>query len=317
MMARSDAAQVPSLQEKVKLQQEEEEWYTEHLVEQWKKPNTLIERDCDGYTKLHLALLHGLEGLSCKIMREMENPDYLDAENRYRQTALHIAAARKETNMVRRLVIAGALVHLRDQLGNTPMHFACRFGALDCVRALIEPVTLGEQKQWWGYPIISRRSWVDLTWVNYDGDSCLRLAGLSHLSPFKHPQGLAIVEVLAQYGGNINECHGKNGKTLLHLAVEHDDILMVKLLLSLRGISVNISDFSGYTPVTIASARGNRAMVAYLILQGADPCAGKPWSLVVKEDEREIWGSSEEEGSEGGLMITEKEIKQLTINTIL
>ena len=46
---------------------------------------------------------------------------------------------------MRRLVVGGASVLLRDKNGNTPLHLACRDGYLDCTRALLEPVSIEER----------------------------------------------------------------------------------------------------------------------------------------------------------------------------
>lgn len=48
--------------------------------------------------------------------------------------------------LVRRLVVAGASVLIRDRMGNTPLHLACREGYLDCARALLIPVSQEERQ---------------------------------------------------------------------------------------------------------------------------------------------------------------------------
>lgn len=50
-------------------------------------------------------------------------------------------------HIVRRLVVAGATMDIQDHGGNTPLHIACRSGDLDCVQALLTPITDSEVEE--------------------------------------------------------------------------------------------------------------------------------------------------------------------------
>jgi ankyrin repeat protein len=45
----------------------------------------------------------------------------------------------------------------------------------------------------------------------------------------------------------------------------------VKFLVEELGADVNARDFAGYTPLHHAAARGDNAMILYLVSKGADP----------------------------------------------
>lgn len=83
---------------------------------------------------------------------------------------MHLAVLTNQAPLVRRLVVGGASVLLRDSNGNTPLHLACRDGSLDCARALLIPVSQEERRS----ALLSPMSVVqplpqDLEQRNYDG----------------------------------------------------------------------------------------------------------------------------------------------------
>lgn len=86
------------------------------------------------------------------------------------QTPLHLAVLTNQAPLVRRLVVGGASVLLRDRLGNTPLHLACRDGHVDCAHALLLPVS-HEERQSALLPlhIAPQPLPQDLEQKNYDG----------------------------------------------------------------------------------------------------------------------------------------------------
>jgi hypothetical protein len=60
------------------------------------------------------------------------------------QTPLHLAVLTHQARIARCLVVAGANVDVRDRRGNTALHLACQIGDLECVKALMEPITVAE-----------------------------------------------------------------------------------------------------------------------------------------------------------------------------
>lgn len=79
------------------------------------------------------------------------------------QTPLHLAVLTRQPSVVRRLVVAGASLSPRDRYGNTAVHLASEAGDVDCLRALVEPVTVQEASH--AVP----QDPADLEERNYDG----------------------------------------------------------------------------------------------------------------------------------------------------
>lgn len=46
--------------------------------------------------------------------------------------------------MVRQLVVSGATIDLRDNLGNTALHIACENGDLDVAKSILKPISPSE-----------------------------------------------------------------------------------------------------------------------------------------------------------------------------
>ena len=61
------------------------------------------------------------------------------------QTPLHLSALTRQTTIVRRLIISGATVDLRDRHGNTALHIACAQSDLDTVYQILAPISEKEK----------------------------------------------------------------------------------------------------------------------------------------------------------------------------
>ena len=58
------------------------------------------------------------------------------------QTALHIATHTQQTDMMQKLLSAGASLEITDHKGNTPLHIACRFSSTKCLDEMLRGVPL-------------------------------------------------------------------------------------------------------------------------------------------------------------------------------
>jgi ankyrin repeat protein len=86
------------------------------------------------------------------------------------QTPLILAALTKQTQVVRRLMVAGADIEKADRHGDTALHIACRNGDLHMLKQITKPVSTNEMRM----NPCKYKSWVqripqDLNARNYDG----------------------------------------------------------------------------------------------------------------------------------------------------
>ena len=58
------------------------------------------------------------------------------------QTALHLATHTQQTDMIKKLLIAGASPYMTDHKGNTPLHIACKFNSTRCLDEILHYTSL-------------------------------------------------------------------------------------------------------------------------------------------------------------------------------
>ena len=178
----------------------------------------------------HKTVFHAL--LHCNSVK-------VNADNRDKITALHVACSRGSTVMVNKLLqVQGIKVTCKDKHGNTPLHAACVGGNINVVKSLIE----------------------------HDPDS--QLANLEEKNVHgRHPLHVAVVErhlevvemiltdeklVVSKetlLKGEDNDCNS----TFL-LAVKSGDENMVKYLLNTGPIAVTDKNISGANALHLAAA---------------------------------------------------------------
>lgn len=100
-------------------------------------------------------------------------------------------------------------------------------------------------------------------------------------------------------GGNLYSL-ADNGETLLHKAAYRGHLHMVKDLLK-RGITINVTDTSGFTPLHEAARAGQFLVAAYLMEHGADPVIINKNGNTAQELAREKSPELAEMISNGGL----------------
>jgi len=195
-------------------------------------PKTWLKQNSEGDTLLHLAIIEDLEDIACSIIKNISSPsELLNSYNYLYQTPLHLAVLKRQMTVVQHLVLRGVSLTFQDNLGNTPLHLACKFSLTDILR----------------YFLASQKASLPPTYFelrNYDGDTCIHLAAYNN--------NLKILELLLRSGANINVQEGKSGKTILHWAVENLNVQLVHFLLSKCNASINERTFSGKTCVHIA-----------------------------------------------------------------
>ncbi|XP_059160323.1 NF-kappa-B inhibitor alpha-like isoform X2 [Physella acuta] len=237
------------------------------VLENWSSPSFSAEQiveifrgDEDGDNHLHLSIIHGLPEVTMQIIGLAPDLDWLNQTNSLLQTPLHIAVITGQTCVVGRLMAAGAALDVRDQLGNTPLHNACRLGFTDIVRTLITPGHYEEtlQNQ---YGIPNQQFPQDLELKNYEGLTCLHLAAIG--------EHVDVMQLLLAAGADVNQPEGKSGRSVLHLAAEWGNLNMLRFLLSFQETHIDAQTYAGLTPILLAVGRKHEDIVKELFKHGA------------------------------------------------
>ena len=96
------------------------------------------------------------------------------------------------------------------------------------------------------------------------------IAGLTPLHLAVKMNELRLVQLLVDYGANVDVVDGKSGHSPLYLAAQLDHIDVAALLLK-YGANVQLGSYYGCTPIQAASARAHHAMVRLLLQNGVCP----------------------------------------------
>jgi NF-kappa-B inhibitor alpha len=95
--------------------------------------------------QLHISIIQGFIEAAFFLVSMVPHPCLLNILNDDAQAALHLAVLTQQPRIVRRLVLAGADLTVRNFRGNTPLHLACISGDIYCVKALTNQFTPAER----------------------------------------------------------------------------------------------------------------------------------------------------------------------------
>lgn len=211
----------------------------------------LAKPDEDLDTYIHIAIVSSDESNAIKLINALPfKSKCFDIKNRFGQTPLHLSVITKQCTITRHLILKGCDVLIQDNLGNTALHIACSKGFKQNVKYLIDPCLI-EKK-------ILLESFQR---KNFDGFTCLHLA----LQGKKY----IIMADLFTMGADVNVVDAKSGRTILHNAVEANDLQLVKSLLSHPSINVNCETLKKETPIYLAYWRNFKPLVEILKANGA------------------------------------------------
>lgn len=212
-----------------------------------------FEQDEDGYTKLHIAILHNIEPAINTLISLVPDSSYLNIRNFCGQTALHLAVLLEQNITVKRLIDAGADVNIRDNRCNTALHLACLNQNAQCVQIIISAV----------YPQKDRLL-ANLEQWNYEGETCFFIACKS--------RNFLIMEVLEKVGANVNAREGRSGYSPLHMAVEKIDKNVIEFLCEkCNALSIDTENYGGLTAFQLSLLMNQEKIANYLIKKGATP----------------------------------------------
>jgi ankyrin repeat protein len=216
-----------------------------------------FEQDEDGYTKLHIAILHNIEP-AINVLVNFAEPAHLNIRNYSGQTALHLSVLLGMSTIVRKLIDAGADINIRDNRCNTPLHLAVLNKDTNCVQIItsaIHPPVYGSEVS----PIANLEQW------NYDGESCFYVACKL--------RSISIMGLLVKIGANVNAREGRSGYSPLHFAVETHANEVVKFLCEDCESIVNLDaeNYGGFTAFQLGLLTSQEEVADYLVKKGATP----------------------------------------------
>jgi len=163
------------------------------------------------------------------------------------QTALHYAASRGQTGLLRLLVSLGANINAVDQPGNTPLHRAVENGDLEAAGFLLD-------------------QGADVNAKDFSNNTTLHL-GLTARN------ALDTVNFLLARGAQPN-LKNTSGNTPLHLVVGLSLPPEVAKALVAKGADVNARNKQGNSALLDAVKEANRDLIIVLLALGANPFAG-------------------------------------------
>nr|XP_054748351.1 ankyrin repeat domain-containing protein 27-like [Lytechinus pictus] len=91
----------------------------------------------EGYTALHVAALHGHDGMIDVLLRRGAGVNQKNGSSQ-QCTPLHLACQCNHPKIVSKLLHHAAKCNIRDVRGNTPLHYCCLNGHLEPAEALLQ-----------------------------------------------------------------------------------------------------------------------------------------------------------------------------------
>ncbi|XP_054264242.1 NF-kappa-B inhibitor cactus-like [Macrosteles quadrilineatus] len=223
-----------------------------------------FEQNEDGDTDLHLAIYHKFIETVYALVRMVPHPDFLNIKNNDRQTPLHVAVLTRQPRLARLLVCAGAAPDVLDCCGNTALHIAVAADDLECVLAIINPVsnqeTVSAQLQYRPYHSYIHRDIANIH--NYDGQACVHLAA--------NNENIEILHRLVWIGADINAKEWKGGQTCLHLAVERRNPQLCHFLVVDAKINAELLSYAGQSAYQTAGQMWDATIMKALEDYGVD-----------------------------------------------
>ncbi|XP_047944602.1 putative E3 ubiquitin-protein ligase XBAT31 isoform X1 [Salvia hispanica] len=210
----------------------------------------------DRNSALHIAAAHGQIQVLSFLLEQSMQPDLL---NRNKQTPLMLAAMHGKISCVTKLIEAGAYILMFDSVnGRTCLHHAAYHGHSDCVEVILSAARSSQVAASWGY---SR--FVNVR--DHKGATPLHLAARQ-----RRPE---CVHVLLQNGALVcaSTCgYGFPGSSPLHLAARSGSLDCIRELLA-WGADRLQRDASGKIPYVVALRKQHGGCAALLNPSSAEP----------------------------------------------
>ncbi|XP_011151329.1 NF-kappa-B inhibitor cactus-like [Harpegnathos saltator] len=219
-------------------------------------------QDDDGDTQLHIAIVQGFVEATFSLIKMAPHPCLLNTLNDDCQSPLHLAVLTHQPTIVRRLILAGADLSLRNFRGNTALHLACASGDLACAKALTDPLSPMERNELMpGQKVPALPQ--NLEQRNYSGEMCLHVAAANGQ--------VDLVRLLLRLGADLEAREALAGRTALHIAVERGCRLVVGFLLHECRPCLDAQTYAGMTAYQLALCFDDIQLARELVRLGASP----------------------------------------------
>ena len=203
-----------------------------------------VSKTKSSYSNLFNSVIRGDVNKLLEFLRVSDLPSCRKALDSNSKTALHLAAREGKVEVVKILIEKGWEVDVKDKYSTTPLQQACNMNHFETVSYLID---CGADP--WAKDSLGRNALM------------YAVCG----------PGTESAEVLLAWG-DFNGTQDLTGRTALHYAVfnPHNKQAEIFHLILKSGMSVNVKDNDGKTPLHHACESGKAKAIRWLVKHGAD-----------------------------------------------
>ncbi len=193
-----------------------------------------------------------------------------------RAAEIHEAAKSGDISKIKELIEGNPqLLNLKDEIGRTPLHWACRGGGHEkAAEYLINEgadVNIRDNNNVVTLHSVAINGLKHIAALLIKKDADINVQSRSGYTPLHyaaHYGQLEIAHLLVENGADVN-IRNRYGRTpLIHAAREGGNAEIADLLIS-HGADVNVKDNEGWTPLDFAVLRGHKEVVRVLVKNGA------------------------------------------------
>ena len=218
------------------------------------------------------AILDDKTDKALDLLKEGAYIDFIDNRIKEHPTPLIVALDRRNFELAKALLKAGARIERADNLGGTPLFYAIK--RLETVKLLLDArANVNATLKDGGKPIMVAATSKNTAIVQLliDAGADVNSADLDGSSPLYYAAiegDEEMIKFLLSKNANVNK-ENKFQANLLHVAIDSEHPELVPILLK-SGVDPNKKSDKGYTPLMIAAGKGYLASVNLLLQNGAD-----------------------------------------------
>lgn len=212
-----------------------------------------FEQDGDGFTRLHIAVLHNDQRSIDGLLNIAPKKSYLNLRNSFGFTPLHIAIMLQNHEILYKLIDYGCDVNMRCT-GKNSLHLAVENRDIQSAQIILSARTNMKEQ------LVNLEMW------NFEGETCFFMACKN--------RDLKMMKLLADSGADVNAREGRSGYTALHYAIETKAFDVIDFLLGEENISlldINVENFAGWTSYQLCLLNNCEQLANRLVKSGAIP----------------------------------------------